>query len=125
MSDNSTIQVKYKNVTEKFTVTRQIDADIENKVDRQAFQEAAQLIELPKVIADLEFVFITLICQATDEGKNEAWENEGGAYITITLPHGFVLNHSPEEVTDKFLTIYHDFILEVEEVPPISSLETN
>lgn len=125
MNNNITIEVSNPNETEKFTVTRQIDADVEDKVDRLAFQEAALQIELPEVIADHEFVFVTLICQATDEGKNEIWENDGGAYITITLPHDFVLNHPLTDVTEQFLTTYKNFIGEVEEVPPISSLEAN
>jgi hypothetical protein len=125
MSDNKTTVVKDQNVREKFTVTRQIDADVEEKVDRRAFQEAALLIELPEVIAHHEFVFITLICQATDEGNNEIWEQEGGAYITITLPYDFVLHHATEVVTEKLLTTYQDFVQQIEVVPPISSLEAD
>lgn len=125
MSNNIHTELSRQNATEQFTVTRQIDADIEGKVDRRAFQEAAQQMELPKVIADHEFVFITLICQAGDEGKNEIWEQEGGAYITITLPHDFVRNHTAAEVTKKFLATYRDFIREVEEVPPVSSLDAD
>jgi hypothetical protein len=75
------------------------------------------------VIADHAFVFVTLICQATDEGQNEIWEQDGGAYITISLPHDFVLHHSTAEVTDKFLATYREFVQEVVAVPPISSLE--
>lgn len=123
MSENITIDVSRWNETEKFAVIRQIDADVEDKVDRLAFQEAAQLIDLPQVIADHGFVFITLICQATDEGKNEIWENEGGAYITLMLPHDFVLNHPPTEVTELFLSTYQAFIYEVKDVPPIPTLE--
>jgi len=123
MSDNIHTKASKQHETATFTVTRQMDADVIDKVDRQAFQEAAQQVQLPEVIADHAFVFVTLICQATDEGQNEIWEQDGGAYITISLPHDFVLNHSTEEVTEKFLATYRDFIREVVEVPPISSLE--
>ncbi len=107
----------------KFTVTRQVDFNIKEKVDRHAFQEAARSIELPNAITALEFVFITLICQATDVGKNEIWEHEGGAYITLSLPYQFVTAHSAIEVTQRFLDVYRTFISKVVEIPHISNIE--
>lgn len=108
---------------DKFFVTRQIDFDVKDKVNWQAFREAALLIELPKVITNLKFVSITLICQAPDNSKTEIWEYEGGAYITIFLPYQFVMHHSEAEVTQRFLEVYKDFIDQVEYVPPIETLE--
>ena len=123
MNEKMRKAISYQNETEKFMVTRQVDIDVANKVDRIAFQKAAQLIELPKVIKDHQFVFITLICQATNEGKNEIWEKDGGAYITISLNHDFVFNHPLQKVTHKFLQTYQGFIGSVSEVPSISVLE--
>jgi hypothetical protein len=47
------------------------------------------------------------------------------AYITISLPHDFVLHHATEAVTEKYLTAYQDFVQHIEAVPPISSLEAD
>lgn len=105
---------------DRFTVTRQVDLDIKDKVDRKAFEEAARLIDLPKVITDLDFVFITLICQATDKGKNEIWEHEGGAYVTLVLPYRFVVEHAKAEVTERFLDVYKRFVNQTTQVPNIS-----
>lgn len=123
MKNNSHSDTTIPKHAGKFTVARQVDIDVKSKVDRHAFQEAAQLVELPTVITDLEFVFITLICQATDNGKNEIWENEGGAYISLTLPYQFAAVHSEAEVTQRFLKVYENFISQVVQVPHISNLE--
>ena len=106
---------------ETFTVARQIDHDMEQKIDRKAFQKAAQRIALPKVITDLDFIFITLICQANDQGKNEVWEHEGGAYINLALPYQYVVDHSAQEVVQQFLLAYQDFVQNVTDIPNIST----
>lgn len=122
MKDNSCTETSISQNNKEFTVSRQVDLAIENKIDRHAFQQAARLIELPKIITDLDFVFITLICQANDEGKTEIWEHEGGAYVSLMLPYDFVVGHSQDAVLRKFLEQYEGLIMSVEEIPPISVL---
>lgn len=125
MKEHGNIETAVKTGMDNFSVTRQIDLDVIDKVDRRAFEESAKLIELPRVITDLEFVFVTLNCQATDKGKNEIWTQDGGAYITVMIPHRFALKHSSPVVTERLLEVYRDFVGQVDEVPGISSLEGN
>lgn len=115
MKNDTAVQTDKDNT--RLTVTRQVDITIQNKINRQAFQQAARLVVLPKIITDLDFVFITLICQAKDEGKTEIWEHEGGAYITLTLSYDFVAEHSETAVLQAFLERYKMLIGGLEEIP--------
>ena len=57
-----------------------------------------------------------------DAGKNEIWEQEGGAYITLTLPFAFVSRHSTSEVTQRFLDVYKSFVDGAVDISHISVL---
>lgn len=117
MKNDTAVQTDKDNT--RLTVTRQVDITIQNKINRQAFQQAARLVVLPKIINDLDFVFITLICQANDEEKIEIWEYEGEAYITLTLPYDFVAEHSETVVLQAFLERYKMLVEGVEEIPSV------
>lgn len=105
---------------ETFTVTRQVDHDIADKIDRKAFREAALSIWLPTIFTDQDFMFITLICQASDKGKNEIWEHEVGVYMTLILPYQFVVSNPPQVVLREFLLLYQSLIDNVTDIPDLS-----